>query len=388
MADALARRLLLLAQLPPPVHGVTVMTQRVRDLVADDGRWKIEHRWLGGSKSLQDVNRRTIKKYLEFAGLLLSLLIRGASDPRVDVAYTTLAPWTHAALRDALLAGAAKVASARALVHLHGEGLDRLLDGGSLKARLSRRMLRGTELIACTSGAAQIAERSGLFSRVTLLPNSAPDPGPMPKPAAAGRKIRIGYLANLNPRKGVLRFVDALAEAHAADVPFEAVIAGPATPFLSKDGVLERIEGLGLGGLVAVEDGKYGAEKDAFLRGLDVLLYPSLHDHAPLVVIEALSYGVVPIVIDTGGVPEILGAGLSQNVFHAQSAGEAFETFVTRALERYACDPSHLAADRAKARARYLETYTEADFTRRCRAILEAPPVQVPAAETLGHLVS
>ena len=149
----------------------------------------------------------------------------------------------------------------------------------------------------------------------------------------------IGYLANLDPRKGVLRFVDSLAAAHAAGVPFEAVIAGPATPFLSKDGVLARIDGLGLGGIVAVEDGKYGTEKDTFLRGLDVLLYPSLHDHAPLVVIEALSYGVVPIVIDTGGIQEILGAGLSQNVFHAQSGGEPFETFVTRALERYASDP-------------------------------------------------
>jgi glycosyltransferase involved in cell wall biosynthesis len=387
MADALARRFLLLAQLPPPVHGVTVMTQRVRDLVLDDGRWAVEHRWLGGSKSLQDVNRRTMKKYAEFAGLLLGLVLRGLTGPRADVAYTTLAPWTHAALRDALLAGAAKGVSARTLVHLHGEGLEGLLEGGSLKARLSRRMLKGTELIACTSGAAQIAERSGLFARVTLLPNSVADPGPVPKPAA-GRKIRIGYLANLDPRKGVLRFVDALAAAHAAGVPFEAVIAGPATPFLSKDGVVARIDELGLQGVVAVDDGKYGAEKDAFLRGLDVLLYPSSHDHAPLVVIEALSYGVVPIVIETGGIPEILGAGLTRNVFHAKPDGEAFETFVTRALDRYACDPALLAADRAKARARYLETYTEADFTRRCRAILEAPPVQVPATETLGHLVS
>jgi glycosyltransferase involved in cell wall biosynthesis len=387
MADVLTRRFLLLAQLPPPVHGVTVMTQRVRDLVADDGRWAIEHRWLGGSKSLQDVNRRTAKKYLEFAGLLLGLVIRRATGPRADVAYTTLAPWTHAALRDGLLAGAAKGISARTLVHLHGEGLDRLLEGGSLKSRLSRWMLKGTELIACTSGAAHLAERSGLFARVTLLPNSVPDPGHSHRPPAGG-KIRIGYLANLDPRKGVLRFVDALAAAHCAGVPFEAVIAGPATPFLSKNDVLARIDGLGLGGVVAVEDGKYGAEKDNFFRGLDILLYPSLHDHAPLVVIEALSHGVVPVVIDTGGIQEILGGGLSRNVFHAQSGDEPFETFVTRTIERYACDPSQLAADRAKARARYLEMYTEADFVRRCRAILEAPPVPVPATETLGHLVS
>jgi glycosyltransferase involved in cell wall biosynthesis len=137
-----------------------------------------------------------------------------------------------------------------------------------------------------------------------------------------------------------------------------------------------------------VEDGKYGAEKDTFLRGLDVLLYPSLHDHAPLVVIEALSYGVVPIVIDTGGIREIVGAGLSQNVFHAQSGGEPFETFVTRTLQRYATDLPYLAEDRAKARARYLETYTEADFIRRCRAILEGPPAHSPHAASSDHLVS
>lgn len=387
MTDVQPRRFLLLAQLPPPVHGVTVTTQHVRDIVALDRRWKVEHRWLGGSSNLQDVNRRTLRKYLEFGSLLLGLAADGWRRPRPRLSYVTLAPWTHAALRDALLAGAAKGVSERTLVHLHGEGLEKLIADSSPKARLCRKLLAGTELIACTSKAAETALKSGLFAHVRLLPNSVPDPGPSPS-RDVGRKIRVGYLANLDPRKGALRFVEALAAAHAADVPFEAIIAGPSTPFLSKEEIESRIDNLGLQGAVSVEDGKFGAEKDRFLRSLDVLLYPSLHDHAPLVLIEALAYSVAPIVMDTGGISEILGAGLKDNVFVASSAGEPFEAFVTRMLRRYAADRAYLAAHQAKARERYLETYTETDYIRRCRAILEAPPLQATQTEALGHLVS
>lgn len=386
MADP-TRRFLLLAQLPPPVHGVTVTTQRVRDIVACDCRWKVEHRWLGGSSNLHDVNRRTLRKYLEFGSLLLDLAARRWTRPRAQLSYVTLAPWTHAALRDALLAGAAKGVSERTLVHLHGEGLERIVAGGSLKARLCRKLLAGTELIACTSRAAETALKSGLFAHVSLLPNSVPDPGLGPN-RDGGRKIRVGYLANLDPRKGALRFVEALAAAHAAGLPFEGVIAGPSTPFLSKEEIESRIEDLGLQGAVSVEDGKFGAEKDRFLRSLDVLLYPSLHDHAPLVLIEALSYGVVPIVMNTGGISEILGAGLKDNVFVASEGGEPFESFVTRLLRRYAADRACLTAHQAKARARYLETYTEADFIRQCRAILEAQPRQATRTEASSDLVS
>lgn len=387
MTDVQPHRLLLLAQLPPPVHGVTVTTQRVRDTVALDRRWRVEHRWLGGSSNLQDVNRRTLRKYLEFGSFLLGLAAGRWTRPRAQLSYVTLAPWTHAALRDALLAGAAKGVSERTLVHLHGEGLEKLIADSSLKARLCRKLLAGTELIACTSKAAETALKSGLFAHVSLMPNSVPDPGPSPS-RDAGRKIRVGYLANLDPRKGALRFVEALATAHVADVPFEAIIAGPSTPFLSKAEIESRIADLGLQGAVSVEDGKFGAEKDRFLRSLDVLLYPSLHDHAPLVLIEALAYGVAPIVMDTGGISEILGAGLKDNVFVASHGGEPFESFVTRMLRRYAADRTYLTAHQATARERYLETYTEADFIRRCRAILEAPPLQATQTEALGHLVS
>jgi glycosyltransferase involved in cell wall biosynthesis len=42
--------------------------------------------------------------------------------------------------------------------------------------------------------------------------------------------------------------------------------------------------------------------------GADVLLFPSLHDESPLVVVEAMAQGAVPIVLDLGGSATLVGS--------------------------------------------------------------------------------
>lgn len=373
-AETSARTVLFLAQLPPPVHGVTAMSQRVHDVMAGGGRWIISHRWLGGSQDLQDINRRTFAKYLAFGRFLGGLLAQRITGARYDIAYLTLAPLTHAALRDGLLAGAAKGLARRTLVHLHGEGLEQVLAGTSVRDRALRRLLAGTELITATTKAAEAARRAPFFARVTLLPNAVPDPGPprdAPSASASGRPLRVGYLANLDPRKGVLRFVDTIAAAARTGVPVRAVIAGPSTPFLSHAELRERVAEEGLAEILAVEDARYGADKDAYWRGIDVFVYPSRHDHAPLVVLEALSYGVVPIVLDTGGVAEMLGSGLAHAVAATHDGADAFAKKAAALLGAYATDPGRLAADRHAARDRYLSHFDEPRFARRLITLLD-----------------
>jgi glycosyltransferase involved in cell wall biosynthesis len=357
------------------VHGVTVMSQCVHDIIADRGRWRVNRLWLGGARGLDDINRRSIAKFVAFARLLGTLAGQVLTGVRHDLAYLTLAPWTHAALRDGLLAGAAKALSRRTFVHLHGEGLDRLLASSALRDRVLRRLLAGTELITATSGAAETAKRSHLFAGVVMLPNTVPDPIPPPdlvqKTGAGTGPLRIGYLANLDPRKGALRFIDAIAAVTRAGSSLRAVIAGPATPLLSREALTELVAARGLTPVVEVTGAKYGREKDAFWRNLDVFLYLSSHDHAPLVVIEALSYGVAPIVLDTGGIAEMLGPELAHNVLRRNGEPFEFEQRAAARLRSYIDAPDRLMADRRAARERYLSNFSEREFARRCVAILK-----------------
>ena len=369
-------RVLLLAQLPPPVHGVTVTTARVRDVLSALPGFEFEHLWAGSAGDLGDVDRRDLGKLAGFAGLNAQLAKRASIGPRADIAYLTLAPWTHAALRDTLVAWWGKRVARRTLVHLHGEGLDKLLARTDRMAMAMRGMLAGTELIAITGRAAETARKSGVFSRVWRLPNCAADPGePVIAPLADGRPLRIGFLGNLDPRKGVLRLLDVMTLLKAEGHSVEARIAGGGTQHLTVDGLRAAVEARGLAGVVRIDGPVTGTTKMQFLEGLDVFLYPSLHDHAPLVVIEAMSHGLAPIAIDTGGVAELLGPGLGHNLLSGgTSESEAVSGAVGR-LAGYLADPARLARDRQAARHRYLDAYTEERFTSALREIVQADAI-------------
>ena len=378
-----ARRVLFLAQLPPPVHGVTIMSKHIHDEFAATPNVAVEHVWQGSARSLHDINKRSIGKYLSFAALLLALARRWLGGERYEIAYLTLAPWTHAVLRDALLAGMARLLSARALVHLHGEGLADVLTGTGIKQRILRQLLWRTELLTATKEAAGVAARSGLFSRVLELPNMVADPQTWPQPRSqsgpqsgpqpqttSSDKIRCGFLANLDPRKGVLRFIDAMEAMAKAGLPVTGTIAGPSTNWLTVAQVEALVAERGLDKQVTVTGPIFGAYKDQFWRNLDVLIYLSEHDHAPLVVIEALAYGVVPITLATGGIAGMLGEGLAGNVLGRDLAPVDVVAATVCKVRDYAASAARLESDKQKSRARYLAEFTEPVFHDRLKAIL------------------
>ncbi|MEZ5818186.1 MAG: glycosyltransferase [Hyphomicrobiaceae bacterium] len=344
-------------------------TARVLDCLEQRSDLSISQTWSGSAATLTEVNRRTLGKLWSFASLNSRLARWKLTRRNFEIVYVTLAPWTHAAIRDALVAWWGRRLGRRTLVHLHGEGLEQAIDGSSRRAHLMRALLRRTELIAITSGAAEAAARSGLFTRVHRLPNAAPDPGePSPR---SGSTLRIGFLGNLDPRKGVLDFVDAMDRLVRHGWTVQARIAGGSTPYLSVEALTSLVAEKGLAQTIDVAGPVHHEAKNAFLENLDLFLYPSTHDHAPLVLIEALSYGLVPIVRDTGGIAEIVGPDFAGNVLARHLEGDALTAAIETILEPYK-DADHLLTQRRLARRRYLEHYTEAHFQRNLDSIVNS----------------
>lgn len=360
MPAADQRRTLFLAQLPPPVHGVTVVSKRVLERFVASAPGAVEKLWSGGAASLSDINRRSPAKALGLALLLARLAGRWVRRTRYSVSYTTLAPWTHAALRDCLLAAIGRRLADRSLVHLHGEGLETLIGGTGLTSRLARALLRGSELIAITGPAADTALRSGLFCRVHRLPNCVDDPGP-PDFARVG-PVRCGFLGNLDPRKGAVRLIETADRLRQLTPPPHFTAVGASTAMLDAARLRDMVSAHGLEQTVRIEDPLYGADKSRFLAGLDVFVYLSRHDHAPLVLLEALAHGLAPIVIDTGGVAEMLGPELAGNVIASGLADSEVSARAAQIIATYVHDPDLLAHDRRAARGRYLSAFTPDRF--------------------------
>ncbi|MEL6746753.1 MAG: glycosyltransferase [Pseudomonadota bacterium] len=388
-----------LAQLPPPIHGVTVVSKRVFGLMRAAPGVTVEHLWSGGAASMGDIGTKSVGKLLQFAKLLTRLAWRAASGRRAHLAYLTLTPWSHAALRDGLLARVAGLGADRVLVHLHTEGLAQVLADKGMRATALRWLLKGSELIAIVDETARAAETSGVFARVNRLPNTVADPGlqpqdssAMPAGSDADKALHCAYLGNYDTRKGIYEFIAMVGALRAQGHKIHGHIAGGETRFVSLTDLTNAAQSAGIAEHITLHGFVDEAAKSALLRRCPVFVYPTRHDHAPLVLLEAMAHGCVPVTLDAGGIRSMMGEALCANVGdHTASADETRDWLVAR-VSAYARNPADLAADRRAARQRYQDHFGQDVFNDRLQAILALQPVHVRTARkplfTATHRVS
>jgi len=238
------------------------------------------------------------------------------------------------------------------------------------KGALVRRMLSNTEIVAITEEACQGARASGLFSRVLPLANMSQDPGE-PRKTTNGA-ITIACLGNLDPRKGVLDFVDVVSLVGQKDDRVRGVIIGGATAQLDVEDVRERAAGYGSDTRIDVTGWVSEERKSSLLAQADIFLYLSRHDLAPVALIEALAHGCAPIVLDIGGLAEMVGSDLHGNVI-ADTEQRASLGHACAMIEAYLADPKALERDKNLGRQRYLDAYSPKIFRANILRFLAQP---------------
>ena len=173
-------RLLLLVQLPPPIHGVTVVNQAIikSELLAT--RFDIEVLPLAFSASLQDLDRPSVRKI----GRMLDTCMRLAHalvSRRPDAVYFTLSPNGNAFYRDCVLVAIMKLLGVPQIFHLHGKGIrDRI--GVPWRRQLYRWAFRDAWVIHLADRLVADLESLVPRERVLVVPNgiaerSVPDRG-------------------------------------------------------------------------------------------------------------------------------------------------------------------------------------------------------------------
>lgn len=117
------------------------------------------------------------------------------------------------------------------------------------------------------------------------------------------------YLGTLQPRKNLIRLVDAFVESDLHSDGFALVLAGK--PGWLAEPLLAAVRGLP----PAIRDHVYlpgyigETEKNLFLSGAVALVFPSLHEGFGFPVLEAQACGTPVICSNTSSLPEVAGQG-------------------------------------------------------------------------------
>ncbi len=372
--------ILFLAQLPPPIHGVTRMSKHVFDLLGLKPNVHVTQMWAGSARSLDDVGTRTLSKYFDFAKLLSQLSWRVITGQRSHIAYVTIAPHGEALFRDALAIYFAGLLGDRVLVHTHTRGLDEVIAGNTFVQRFTKWALKGTELVTQSKTISVELKNHALFSEIHHLPNFVNDPGT--PDVSVKSKLKLGFFGSMDHRKGVLRFVDVLIKLKKAGIAFEAKIAGRDAPNMTQAKVAEYAKEHGV--LDDIHMPGFLKDDDAiaeFLSDLDLFVYPTKHDLAPLVLLEALAHGTAPIAFDTGSISEMLSPEFSDHVISDTSNPDVYYPAMVTQIAHYDSNREELIARKKMARACFLNRHSKESFKQNLYDIVAIQPAEPYASD-------
>jgi glycosyltransferase involved in cell wall biosynthesis len=286
-------KVLVLAQVPPPVHGQSVMVSAmIRDLPSLG--IEVRHVPLALSRSHGEIGRWQPRKAL--AAIRAGLAARRAARAEAfDALYYVPAPGKRGALwRDLVVLGFARPALPRLVLHWHAPGLGAWIDANatSWERAGAQRRLGGADLSLVLSP--DLASDAGMFHplRTEVVANGIPDPGES-APRTTGSPVEVLFLGTGSRAKGLLDTAEAVAELqHRRPGAFRLTFAGG---FATRADELDfkRWEQAS-GGAIRRAGFVDGAEKHALLSQTDVFCFPThyAHEGQPLALIDAMAHDV------------------------------------------------------------------------------------------------
>ncbi len=198
---------------------------------------------------------------------------------------------------------------------------------------------------------AAIAERAAALGEATG-DGSDDDPDP----------LRVAFVGNVAPRKGLDTLVEGVARADAA---VELTVVGRAVDEGHVADVRRLVRERGLGDRVRFAGRLSDAELADVLREGHVLAVPSRYEGFGIVYLEGMSFGLPAIASRAGGASDTVTDGETGVLVDPDDPAA-----VARALDRFAADPDRLAAMGRAARRRYEEHPGWDESTARVRRLL------------------
>lgn len=356
------KHILFIMQLPPPIHGVSVMNQLVRDSVLLNQSFQCDYINLTTARSIDDLGKSRLSKYRSSFSIVLKA-IGFMRRKKYKAVYITIFPYGLAFLKDSLVVMIARLFGQKPILHLHVSGFKPQADKSIFHTWYYRFVFKNTEVI-CLSELLTSDISSFYKGKIHILPNGINQVNFENSYPSQQNPVSILYLSNLIREKGILVLLDALQILMQRKVPFNARIVG-AEGDISYRFLKDYIAARGLEKHIALIGPKYHEDKFDEFRQAGLFVFPSVCDTFGLVLLEAMQFGVPCISTPVGGIPDVLGdgSGLIINQVNAGALADAMETLIM--------DPEKRNAISRKGFERFKTNYTTDIFEARLKHILD-----------------
>jgi len=362
------RRVLVVGQLPPPIHGQAVMIERLVRAKFED--FELIHVPMHFSRSIPEVGRFRPHKLVKLVAVVARIWWqRIRKRPRI-LLYPPAGPNRVAMYRDFAILLACRWMFDATIFHFHAGGLSQLSPGlnrfeRALFRRAYGRPSAGVVLSKRNPQDAELLEAE----RVFVVPYGIED---VAAQRGFARSERHGtpdllFVGGLTESKGVLVLIEAAARLAQQGRDFTLTLVGEFASAEFERQLRQRVTELGLGRQTRLPGGLTGDEKWSAFEAATLFCFPTYYEAETfgLVVLEAMQFELPVVATDWRGVPDLVRDG--ENGFLVPVRD------VAKLADRIASilDDLELAASMGRhGRARYLEEFTLDRFVARMEVVL------------------
>ena len=308
------KKIMVVGQLPPPVHGSNVMTERLMEALRKNGRPAIivEKTF---SRQLHEVGKWSLGKLFKVPSLYRTIGdVITEEEPEYCIYFITVG--MTSLLVDCLMLSKLRKENVPYILYFHGMGY-RKYEGLSIPFlnHFIRKSI-SSALGGIVLGEGLKADVNQYISndKLYVLPNGIPAKTEAPAEREKSQKdINIIFLSNLIPSKGPKVFIAMANEVMKKAPNVRFILAGrPASEkYLAE--LKSYIRNNGLEKNVRIIGPVYGEEKDRFLKEADLMVFPTIFNKETFAIvnIEAMMWGIPVISSPKGAIPEIIRDGVN-----------------------------------------------------------------------------
>lgn len=308
-------KILLVSQIPPPIHGSTVMTQRF--IIALENN-KISSHLVQKtfSRNIDDVGKFSISKVLKIpslcARLIKSILV---FKPTITIYFITVGFGSF--LVDCLMLLILRAFKIDYVLYMHGIGLRKWRSKSAFPFGLVAQKTLSAALGGIVLGDNLKQDVTDYIpaDRIVVLPNAIPDnvlnlsDSKLNEEQLNDEQVRpvtVLFLSNLLPDKGPMNFLRAAKKVLEEEKGIKFVLAGPPRNLEFFSSLNKFIEEEGLKGHVYLPGGVYNEDKDRLFREADIFVFPAKNEAFGLVNLEAMQWGLPIVTSPVGAIPDVI----------------------------------------------------------------------------------
>ena len=304
-------KILAIGVLPPPFNGMSVVFENLcQSAIAEEANLIILN--IADSRDIASIGRldaMNVLLALKYGWQFLCFIIKH----KPDIVYTPIAQGTLGYLRDALFLVPCRLLNIPVVVHLHGSEFQIFYKRNSFLMKTLIKYTLAKVRRAIVLGDGLRGEFAGIVppEKVVVIPNGITIPQAADQNVKRTAKgINVTYLGAMMRRKGYQEIINAIPAIleNIDDIHF--VFAGEICSQEHHSDVVNYIRRNNLEKYIEFSGVVKGKAKSDLLSKADIFCFPPIEPEGqPLVILEAMAYGLPVVSTRYGAIPDLIKNG-------------------------------------------------------------------------------